>query len=37
MVRVEMAKWGQTLEDLRPASVHAPAPAHPRAFPGACT
>jgi Helix-turn-helix domain len=23
MVRVEMAKWGQTLEDLRLASVHA--------------
>ena len=23
MVRVEMAKWGQTLEDLRRASVHA--------------
>ena len=22
MVRVEMAKWGQTLEDLRRASVH---------------
>ena len=27
MVRVEMAKWGQTLEDLRLASLHAP---HPR-------
>ena len=23
MIRVEMAKWGQTLEDLRLASVHA--------------
>jgi len=24
MTRVEMAKWGQTLDDLRRASVHAP-------------
>jgi hypothetical protein len=24
MIRVEMAKWGQTLDDLRRASVHAP-------------
>jgi transposase len=23
MIRIEMAKWGQTLEDLRRASVHA--------------
>ncbi len=27
MVRVELAKWGQSLEDLRRASLHA---AHPR-------
>ena len=27
MVRVELAKWGQNLEDLRRASLHAP---HPR-------
>ena len=27
MVRIEMAKWGQTLEDLRRAALHAP---HPR-------
>ena len=24
MIRVEMAQWGQTLDDLRRASVHAP-------------
>ena len=24
MIRVEMAKWGQTLDDLRRASVHTP-------------
>lgn len=24
MIRVEMAKWGQSLEDLRVASIHSP-------------